>query len=171
MTPVADDAEQILLRAATEADLGAIIEIEQASFRAPRWSWRSFAGVLIDPYARFTVACDARTGVVTGYIVTHVIVGDAEIANLAVAPNRRSHGIGGRLLDVAIDDVVALGAGTLHLEVRESNLVAQALYGSRGFAVVGRRKQYYQSPTEDALLLRREITDDQARALKVMGSR
>ncbi len=162
--------DDILLRVATEADLEAVVDIERASFQEPPWSWRSFASLFDDPYARFTVACDARAGTVTGYIVTWIIVEDAEIANLAVAPDWRARGVGGRLLDAAVAEAVTSGVRRLHLEVRESNRAAQLLYGSRGFVAVGRRKNYYRSPVEDALLFSRIVRDDGGADSQVMGA-
>jgi ribosomal-protein-alanine N-acetyltransferase len=50
-----------------------------------------------------------------------------------------------------------VGVRSLYLEVRESNVSARALYDSRSFAQVGRRKGYYRSPIEDALLMRRDL--------------
>jgi len=165
-----NDDDEILLRMATEADLEAVVAIERASFQEPPWSWRSFASLLDDPYARFKVACDARAGIVTGYIVTWIIVEDAEIANLAVAPDWRARGVGGRLLDAAVAEAVTSGVRRLHLEVRESNRAAQLLYGSRGFVAVGRRKNYYRSPVEDALLFSRIVRDESGADSQVMGT-
>jgi [ribosomal protein S18]-alanine N-acetyltransferase len=91
---------------------------------------------------------------VVGYVVTWVVADEAELANLAVAPGRRRAGIGRSLLDSAIADVLARGATSLYLEVRESNVAGRAMYGGRGFVAVGRRPSYYRNPTEDALLLR-----------------
>jgi ribosomal-protein-alanine N-acetyltransferase len=87
-----------------------------------------------------------------------LIAGDeGEIADLAVAPSARRRGVGGALLDRVVRDAAASGVGALYLEVRESNAGAIALYRSRGFGAVGRRRGYYRHPSEDALVLRREI--------------
>ena len=91
---------------------------------------------------------------VAGYVVTWLVADEAELANLAVAPDRRRQGIGRYLLDAAMVEAVAGGAASLYLEVRESNVAARALYGARGFVAVGRRPSYYRNPAEDALLLR-----------------
>jgi [ribosomal protein S18]-alanine N-acetyltransferase len=186
----------LMLRAATAADLDAVVMIERVSFSDPPWSKRSFASLLDDPRVRFTVACapaemgraemgraemgraemgraemgraemgraemgraemgDAALGhEVVGYVVMWLVADEAELANLAVAPGRRRVGIGRFLLDSAMAEALARGAKSLHLEVRESNVAARALYGGRGFLAVGRRPAYYRNPTEDALLLR-----------------
>ena len=146
----------LVLRRATAEDLDAVVMIERVSFSDPPWSRRSFASLLDDPRVRFSVACLPSGGgpVVAGYVVTWLVADEAELANLAVAPDRRRQGIGRYLLDAAMAEAVAGGAASLYLEVRESNVAARALYGARGFVAVGRRASYYRNPAEDALLLR-----------------
>jgi ribosomal-protein-alanine N-acetyltransferase len=61
------------------------------------------------------------------------------------------------LLDRVVDTAMESGARALYLEVRESNVAARALYQSRRFDIVGRRRGYYQRPAEDALVLRRSL--------------
>jgi ribosomal-protein-alanine N-acetyltransferase len=67
--------------------------------------------------------------------------------------------VGGRLLDDALAAADASAISAVYLEVRTSNQAARALYESRGFRMVGRRRSYYQQPTEDALVLRRTHPD------------
>ena len=80
-----------------------------------------------------------------------------EIANLAVAPEAGGWVSGVRCSSGARPSSGSAGARTVYLEVRESNAAARALYESRGFEAVGRRRGYYRHPVEDALVLRREI--------------
>ncbi len=143
--------EGVRVREATAADLDAVLAIERDSFSDP-WSAASFAGLVDDPRIVFAVAEDADA--VIGYVVAWVVVDEAEIANLAVVPASRRSGAGAMLLDVALEFVVARGAATVFLEVRASNVAARALYRSRGFEEISRRKNYYQRPLEDALVLR-----------------
>jgi [ribosomal protein S18]-alanine N-acetyltransferase len=143
--------EGVVLRPATAQDLDTVVMIERVSFSDPPWSRRSFASLLDDPRVRFTVACMPA---VVGYVVMWLVADEAELANLAVAPDRRRQGIGQLLLDSAMAEALARGATSLYLEVRESNVAARALYGGRGFRPVGRRAAYYRNPLEDALLLR-----------------
>jgi ribosomal-protein-alanine N-acetyltransferase len=82
---------------------------------------------------------------------------EGELANLAVAASDRGQGVGAALLDAMLDDASARGTLQVYLEVRESNAAARRLYASKGFEEIGRRKQYYRSPTEDALILRRTL--------------
>lgn len=139
-------------RPAAVEDLDAVHAIERASFSDP-WSRASFARLLADPRTFFAVTADAR-GVVTGYAIAFFVVDEAELANLAAAPEARRRGIGGLLLDAVIREAVRRGTRQLFLEVRESNVAARALYASRGFAEVARRRGYYRRPAEDALVLR-----------------
>ena len=82
--------------------------------------------------------------------------GDWEIENIVVSPDLRRQGLGTRTLMRRF----LSGSGetgplkTVHLEVRESNLAAQELYKTLGFAQIGRRKYYYSDPPEDAILLK-----------------
>lgn len=155
----------LLIRPAAEADLPAIIRIERESFADP-WSRESFASSLEFERMRFLVAEERRDGngereagesTVLGYVIALVLSDEAEVADLAVAGFARRRGIGGLLLDRVADEVAGRGVRSLHLEVRESNLAARALYESRLFVQVGRRRGYYRHPPEDALLLRRDL--------------
>lgn len=148
----------ITLRRAKATDLDAIVAIERASFTDPPWSRDSFLALIDSPRAYFTVACEPPTGTVVGYVVAWFVADEAELANLAVAPDRRSRGVGSRLLDAAMAEARQAGAIVVHLEVRDSNAAARALYDSRGFQAAGRRRHYYRDPVEDALLLRRDFT-------------
>jgi [ribosomal protein S18]-alanine N-acetyltransferase len=148
----------VSLRRAQAADLDAIVAIERASFTDPPWSRDSFLALIDSPRAYFTVACEPPADDVIGYVVAWFVADEAEIANLAVAPDRRGRGVGSRLLDAALTEAQLAGAVVVHLEVRDSNAAARALYGSRGFEAVGRRRRYYRDPVEDALLLRRQFT-------------
>ena len=94
---------------------------------------------------------------IIGYVVALLLFEEAEIANLAVAPTARRRGIGGLLLDRISASLAGDGVQSLYLDVRESNAGARALYASRSFGEVGRRRSYYRNPTEDALLLKRNL--------------
>ncbi|HJU88130.1 MAG TPA: ribosomal protein S18-alanine N-acetyltransferase [Gemmatimonadaceae bacterium] len=147
-----------MIRHATAEDLGRIGDIEQVSFTDP-WSRQSFRALLGDDRVLFAVANVAPREVV-GYVVTWFVSDEAEIANLAVAPEGRRHGVGAALLDAALVEARRRGVRQVYLEVRESNIAARALYERRGFSVMGRRRKYYRHPEEDALVLRREIATE-----------
>ena len=80
---------------------------------------------------------------------------EGEIANICTALVHRGRSIGAQLLDDALQFADTTDLAAVYLEVRTSNGPARDLYGSRGFELVGRRRHYYQHPTEDALVLRR----------------
>ena len=137
-------------------DLPAVAAIEQNSFADP-WSERSFEELLRSPAAIFLVATHTDSETVSGYVIAISVTDQAEILNLAVVVSARRHGLGGALLDAAIEAVSERGAREIFLDVRESNKPALGLYRSRGFAALGRRGKYYRNPVEDALVLRRAV--------------
>lgn len=140
-----------LLRRATRDDVAAIAAIERRAFSDP-WSPQGFASLLEAPDVYLVVSEVA--GRVTGYVVARYVADEGEIANIAVAPEARGHGLGGVLLDAALREASVRGVVMVYLEVRRSNDVARRLYASRGFREVGIRKGYYRHPVEDALVLR-----------------
>jgi ribosomal-protein-alanine N-acetyltransferase len=152
-------ASGVRVRAATLPDVEAVARIEQASFGDP-WSRAAFVSLVGNPAVYFIVAelTPSPLGVgVAGYLIAWFVLDEAEIANVAVSSALRGHGVGGRLLDVALAEARHRGVERTFLEVRASNTAAQALYASRGFAAIGRRRNYYLHPVEDALVLRRVV--------------
>jgi len=93
-------------------------------------------------------------GEVVGFIVGRLLQKECEIENVAVQGQARRRGLGSRLLGEFLDLVRSRGGQEIWLEVRESNLAARALYEKWAFVESGRRKQYYQEPREDALILK-----------------
>lgn len=144
----------IVLRRAREADVDSVLAIEQASFADP-WNRSAFVELLDDPRVAFLIA-DAG-GVIRGYVVAWFVLDEGEIGNLAVHADARRQRVGALLLDGAIAAVRKSRVEALYLEVRDSNAAARALYASRGFTEVGRRREYYRRPKEDALVLRLEL--------------
>lgn len=99
----------------------------------------------------------AGTGTVAGYIVARCLLDEAEILNLAVRPGHERRGLGSALVQRSLLDLGQAGARRVFLEVRTGNAGAQAFYRGLGFESAGRRRGYYSSPPEDALILAREI--------------
>ncbi len=147
--------EAVIVRAAVEGDLAAIHAIESASFGDP-WSLEGFRDLVDHPRAKLEVAVGAG-GQVLGYAVAWYVADESEIANLAVVPAARRKGVGALLLDRILRRAAEFGAKTVFLEVRESNEAARKLYEAREFEIAGRRLQYYRSPDEDALIMRRKL--------------
>jgi ribosomal-protein-alanine N-acetyltransferase len=151
----------VAISAAGVDDVPAIIDIERRAFSDP-WSARSFREALEHP-AVFFVCARTRGGArsgggqVTGYVVAWFVADEGEIANLAVDPSGWGSGTGRALLDAALEEGERRGAAAVFLEVRDSNARARRLYQSRHFEEVGRRRDYYQRPVEDAIVLRRML--------------
>ncbi len=145
-----------IIRAARSTELARIVEIEEASFEDP-WGLSDFRAVLASDPAIFLVAVNAAAQQVVGYVIAITVLDESEILNIAVHPDGRGQGLGAGLLDAALAEVASKGAVATFLEVRESNAIARQLYASREFAELSRRKRYYKSPVEDALILRRAL--------------
>ena len=141
----------------TSAHLDKVADLERICFSTP-WSRNMLAEELDNACSAFLVALDDDDSVV-GYAGVLVIADEGYITNVAVRPESRRGGVAGQLLDVFLKFAAANGLAFLTLEVRESNYAAIALYGSRGFRSVGRRKNYYEHPKEDAIIMTREFGD------------
>ena len=131
-----------------------IAQLERECFSTP-WSEGMLEDALFDPHCSFIVA-EADDGAVLGYAGLHVVLDEGYIDNIAVEPDARRHGVASALLDVYCR-YGAANLAFLTLEVRASNAPAIALYEKYGFAAVGRRKNYYQHPKEDAVIMTREF--------------
>ena len=103
--------------------------------------------------AAFLVAEDSVSGRVLGYAGLIVVADEGYITNVAVFPEYRRQGIAAQILQVFLQFAAANHLAFLTLEVRPSNAAAIALYQGFGFEEVGRRKNYYDLPKEDALIL------------------
>ena len=150
----APELTKLVLKRATPADLPDVVALERACYSDP-WPASAFASLPENDRVFFGVARVERR--LMGYVVAWYVMDEGELANLAVAPGDRGQGIGRTLLDAMLADAASRGTAQVYLEVRDSNAAARQLYTSRGFEEVGRRKQYYRSPTEDALILRRSL--------------
>ncbi|HEX2724159.1 MAG TPA: ribosomal protein S18-alanine N-acetyltransferase [Gemmatimonadaceae bacterium] len=147
------DGTPVAIRAACAMDLSAVRRIEQGSFADP-WGAAEFRSVLESPHTIFLVAVSHPDEAVIGYAIGLTVLDESEILNIAVDPESRQRGVGGRLLDATIAEARGRGAVAAFLEVRESNSAARELYRSRGFESLSRRRDYYRAPVEDALVLR-----------------
>lgn len=130
-------------------------QIEIECFSVP-WSREALEEELDNPCAHYVVCCDGA-GNVMGYIGSRIVLDSADITNVAVRPQYRRRGIAAQLVAMMLEQLAAKGAASVLLEVRESNLPARNCYAQAGFTVVGRRKNYYELPKEDALLMGRQL--------------
>lgn len=130
-----------------------VAALERVCFSSP-WSENSIAGELSNPLSLWLVAIE--DGQLAGYVGSQSVMGESDMMNLAVDPAFRCRGAGRALVLALVEQLAQKGNHCLSLEVRASNAPALALYQGLGFAQVGRRPNYYRSPKEDGLILRKE---------------
>ena len=131
-------------------DADAVEEVEKASFAVP-WSRKSFWEEAANERTYYLLALDDDK--VVGYAGTWILDDEAQITNVAVAPERRGQKIGAGLMENLINEAKKRGATRMTLEVRPSNTAAIALYEKFGFADYGRRPHYYLDNGEDAMIM------------------
>ena len=142
----------------TPAHVPQIAALEAASFSAP-WDESSIRAELDNPLALWLVA-GGEDGTVLGYVGSQTCFEDADILNVAVAPAARRRGIAESLMLELERHLLPKGVERITLEVRASNVPAIRLYEKLGYTQVGLRRNYYEKPREDALILRKELTVD-----------
>ena len=135
---------------ASETMLPQIERIEQACFSVP-WTRAQRAPQLDESRCVFLAA--VRGGEVLGYVNMLYVLDEGYIGNVAVAPDSRRMGVGRALIAALLERAAQLGRAFATLEVRPSNAPAVELYRGFGFEEAGRRKNYYEKPSEDALLM------------------
>ena len=134
-----------------------VVEIENLSFSLP-WSRNSFMEEITkNKYARYLTAKIGEK--VVGYAGMWKIIDEGHITNIAVHPEYRSQGVGKALLESIIRLAKSEKILRITLEVRKSNIIAQALYLKYGFKVEGIRYNYYEDNGEDALIMWADIID------------
>ena len=136
-------------------------KLERICFSRP-WSRKMLAEELENQCAAFLVAEDSVSGRVLGYAGLMVVADEGYITNVAVFPEYRRQGIAAQILQVFLQFAAANHLAFLTLEVRPSNAAAIALYQGFGFREVGRRRNYYDLPKEDALILTRRFDGEAA---------
>jgi [ribosomal protein S18]-alanine N-acetyltransferase len=140
----------------TEHDLVEVCAIEEMS-ELSAWGWDAYHHEMqsrldtIMLVAR--LAGSSADYEIAGFIVARLIADELHVNNVAVRPEFRGQGLGSVLLNTTLDRARKQNAKIAQLEVRAGNAEAQKLYLKCGFTVVGRRKNYYRQPTEDALLM------------------
>lgn len=145
------------IRDVTSKDIERIVELERACFSLP-WTARQLETQLRPDHV-FLAACEG--GELVGYVGLEYVLDEGYISNVAVSPEQRRRGTAQALLCELERRARALGLGFLTLEVRQGNAPARALYEKSGYKTVGRRKNYYQNPREDAILMTLELSRDE----------
>ena len=139
------------------AHLPEALDIERASFSEP-WSAESFSRLFLPGTATsYALACLSPDGRLAAYGGVQYILDEAEILNIATSPDFRRLGLGRALMTGFDDFFASRGITRVFLEVRASNDPAHSLYLGCGYRDVGVRKNYYTSPTEDAIIMLKDI--------------
>lgn len=136
-------------------------KLERICFSRP-WSRKMLAEELENQCAAFLVAQNSITQQVMGYAGLLVMADEGYITNVAVFPEFRRQGVAAKLIAVFENFARGNKLAFLTLEVRPSNTAAIALYKGFGFEEVGRRKNYYDLPKEDALILTKTYEEAEA---------
>lgn len=144
----------MVVRNIREADVEQVYEIEQATFASP-WSRTSIMTEVISPKCHYKVIEDK--GLIIGYAGLWKIIDEGHITNIAVKEGYRNKGMGRMLIEALIDECQAIGVDRYTLEVRVSNQPAIALYERLGFESAGVRKNFYDQPNEDAMIMWRKL--------------
>ncbi len=136
---------------AKKEHLPALEALENACFTLP-WSRKMLESQVFSEKNVFLVAEDSE-GLLLGYGGFLWVLDEGYVANIATNPDFRRRGVADALLTALKEKAVELSLSFLTLEVRESNKAAISLYEKHGFFPVGLRKNYYEKPREDALLM------------------
>lgn len=147
----------------TDDDLDAVLAIEQACFSRP-WSRSHFQSEILSERNCAVVA--EQSGCLAGYLCLAVVLDEAEILDVAVAPALQRGGVGVRLLQWACDEAKRQCAAILRLEVRITSVPAITLYERFGFTRCGLRKAYYEEGIDAVLMEKMLIEEDAACSLR-----
>lgn len=135
-------------------DVAEVLSIENVSFSTP-WSEILFMNEIYKPGSLPKVA--RIEGRVAGYLCVSHVLDEGHILNVTVHPDFRLRGIASLLVQHALRILGSKDCKKIFLEVRASNGAARALYERSGFCVIGTRKSYYTSPTEEAIIMARYL--------------
>lgn len=140
----------VIIREAKEEDINDIISIEMESFTAP-WTRESHCEEMSNPLSVLRVA--EYNDNLVGYICASIFHDEGHILNLASHPLYRRMGVAKALVKDIISYIRDHGGKKIFLEVRTSNMIAVQLYNGLGFEITARRKDYYRTPREDAVVM------------------
>ncbi len=143
-----------MIRKYASTDLEAVLSICRNAPEAAQWTKAGFEQAVSS--GQVVLVGEAAVGAaarICGFLAARVIAGEAELLNMAVDAKDRRKGLGSKLLASAIREVGAQQAKRMYLEVRESNQAAISFYERHGFRKSGQRVNYYQNPTENAVVM------------------
>lgn len=151
---MAPNAQAITIVPLEAGHIQRLAEIERECFSTP-WSEEALSDELSNPLALFFVALVGEE--IAGYVGMTAVIDEGYLANLAVTARFRRRGVARALLHALIGQAIEKRLRFITLEVRASNSPAQRLYRLFGFETVGRRRGFYASPIEDALLMTKNL--------------
>ena len=141
---------EVIIKPLTEEYVDQVCVLEEEAFSMP-WHKESFLEMIANENACYLVALVGEE-VVASCGLRH-IVGEGEITNVVTKNTMRGKGVGRQILLRLLEEGSKMGAEAFTLEVRVSNAPAIHLYESLGFVSEGVRKNFYEDPTEDALIM------------------
>lgn len=144
------ETSEPIVRPMTMDDLDQVVEMEKLCFTIP-WSRAGFEGELQSTATRYLVV--EIDGQIVAYAGTWLALDEGHITNVAVHPDWRRKRLGRLVTESLLECCANLGTSFMTLEVRKTNLIAQKLYRSLGFYMIGVRKRYYEDNDEDALVM------------------
>ncbi|HUY15812.1 MAG TPA: ribosomal protein S18-alanine N-acetyltransferase [Terriglobia bacterium] len=145
---------EILIRSLNKLDLPQVMAIQRQNPSASQWKETDYASLIGPPGNLGLVAAEeGQPGTISGFAVLRQVADEAELLNLAVASSCKRRGVGRALIRESIQRLAQSHARRIFLEVRASNHSALTLYTSMGFQRQSLRKEYYQDPCEDGLVL------------------
>lgn len=140
----------MIIRRMKEEDAPQVALIEADNFSVP-WSEKSFREAAVKTETIYVVA--EEDGEILGYAGAWCVFGEADITNVCVRKVSRKQGIGTKMLQFLIEEGVNVEIKTFFLEVRESNSAAISLYEKFGFRKIGVRKNFYEKPVENGIVM------------------
>ncbi len=145
----------MIIRVMRQEDVGAVCELEREAI-TPSWSVAQISSELDIAESLHLVA--EQSNALFGYTFFRICGHEAELLRIGVDATRRRSGVGAALLRYGLRELAQKKVESCFLEVRISNTGAQLFYESFGFQHQGVRPKYYGKPTEDAALMRKNLT-------------
>lgn len=127
----------------------AVLAVMQSVYETSPWTLEQIASSMSSQDEDYYLAYEGQE--LVGFLAVQTVLDEMEILQIAVKADFQRLGIASQLMAAVMD-----WDGDIFLEVRESNSAAQALYTRQHFTKIGKRKDYYRNPVEDAVLMKRE---------------
>ena len=151
-----ENSEELEFRPLRYEDIDRVVEIENECFSEP-WSRNAFEESVDSKFNR--IYCLKKADVLLGFVGWAWSFDEAEINNVAIDEAYRGNGYGSIMLENAIEYLAEFRIKTIYLEVRAWNKPAISLYSKFGFEKIGIRKNFYRFPTEDAVVMKKVLSE------------